>query len=336
MINQKGVLQIMANKLKDMKLTSVDLCKRGANPKSHIRLFKSRDGEKGGEEGMKLAKSYCIGDAEHMTTTLFKSLESIIADESLDSVEKQELMAESLQDFTLDVTDNIERWSESIGKADEPEEPDEPDDDYDDDDPEDEEGIQEKKTELGKGSCKKSSCRKSLDEKEGVYKMDETVIDIEKMSLEDQQILKSLQEKYAGTQAVEKSEPEIHPEVKKALNELDELKKSIEMERMTEVAKKYEIIGKKADELAPKLYELKKSGDAQYNDYVAVLDEMVQMQETSGVFKEYGSSRSGSGADLDGIVADLRKSMPEASREELIIKAYEMNPNLDSFSGKLK
>ena len=39
----------MANKLKDMELTSVDLCKRGANPMADIKLFKSADSqEKGG------------------------------------------------------------------------------------------------------------------------------------------------------------------------------------------------------------------------------------------------------------------------------------------------
>lgn len=323
----------MANKLKDMKLTSVDLCKRGANPKSHIRLFKSKNGAKGGEGEVKLAKNDCIGDAEHMTSTLFKSLESIIADDSLGSVEKQELMAESLQEFTLDVTEAIEGWSEAIGKSEKPEEPEEPEDGDDDEDAKEANEAQEDKAQLGKGA----DCKKCIID-EGVYKMAETVIEIEKMTAEDQQILKSLQEKYAGAQAapVEKSEPEIHPEVKKALDELSDLKKSVEMERMTEVAKKYEVIGKSADELAPKLYELKKSGGTNYDDYVAMLDEMVQMQEQSGIFKEHGTSRTGSGADLDGIVADLRKSMPEATQEELIIKAFEMNPNLDRFTGKLK
>ena len=164
-------------------------------------------------------------------------------------------------------------------------------------------------------------------------------INIESMSAEDQAILKQLEEKYSGGEA---EVQEMHPEVKKALDdvkkaqdEVAELKKAIEIEKLTGIAKKYEVIGKKSDELAPKLYELKKAGEQHYNDYVALLDEQVTMAE-NGVFKEIGSNRNGGGNDLKGIVDGIMKAEPTLTREQAICKAFETNPGLDQFTAKNK
>ena len=166
------------------------------------------------------------------------------------------------------------------------------------------------------------------------------MIDVAKMSPEDKAILDELKKKYAGEEGaegegVEKS-AEIHPEVQKALDEVAEIKKSLEMEKLTAVAKKYEVLGKKADETAKMLYDLKNSNEEAYNSVVKAYDEMVDTVEKSDVFKEYGSNREGSGSDLEGIVTDLRKSAPEMSYEQAVIKAFEINPNLDPMTGKLR
>ncbi len=63
--------------------------------------------------------------------------------------------------------------------------------------------------------------------------------------------------------------------------------------------------------------------------------------KTAGRGHKGQGARSGSGGkagatDLDGVVAELRKSMPNATQAELVIKAYETNPNLDPYTGKLK
>jgi len=130
----------MANKLKDMELTSVDLCKRGANPMADIKLFKSADSqEKGGrsmnqnenglfqrflsrvEKAVKEAQNTTItkadsaADLHTMTQAVEKSIQSIIADDSLSAVEKSEMMAESLQHFTMDATEGIQKWSRATG-----------------------------------------------------------------------------------------------------------------------------------------------------------------------------------------------------------------------------
>ena len=114
--------------------------------------------------------------------------------------------------------------------------------------------------------------------------------------------------------------------------EVEELKKSLEVERLTTVAKKYEVLGKKSDELAVKLYELKKAGGTVYDDYIALLDENVDMLTKSGMFREVGSSRQGSIGTEEtlGIKAqELQKSATGGmTAPDAIIKAWEENPDL--------
>lgn len=92
-----------------------------------------------------------------------------------------------------------------------------------------------------------------------------------------------------------KKSAEQSPEIKAAMEELANLKKSFEMKEMTEVAKKYAPLGKKEDELAQTLYEMKKSNEANFNAYIAILDESLAMVEKSGLFSEIGKSAGGSG-----------------------------------------
>ena len=132
--------------------------------------------------------------------------------------------------------------------------------------------------------------------------------------------------------------PELHPEVKKALDEnkelaarVEELQKSLEIKDLAAIAKKYEIIGKKPDELAPKLYDLKKAGGTAYDDFVGLLDEQVTMVEKGGLFSELGTSRSGAAGtdtELGAKVSELKKSNAEMSTPEAIVKAFEENPEL--------
>lgn len=155
--------------------------------------------------------------------------------------------------------------------------------------------------------------------------------------------------KGADAQAAEKpaaeagATTEMHPEVAKALAEfhelakkrdaeVEELKKSLEIEKLTSVAKKYEVLGKKADELAGKLYEMKKAGGTVYDDYVALLDESVETVNKSGIFGEIGSNNQGSAgteATLGMKAAELAKSAEGGMNStEAIIKAFEQNTEL--------
>lgn len=370
----------MANKLKPTELPSVDLCRKGANQKANIKLFKSAEAEGGGdgneEMGLidKLAKALAqtlgrafeekmqpitkadsAGQIRETTGALRKSLESILEDDTLSSVEKHDMMADSLQQFTLEATDLMDGWAQASGffKAedqdpdfddgdpdDEDEAPeDEPMDDDDDlendpdDDPDDDEEDDEDEP-VGKN---KSGCKPGIKKTEGKGVFDMATIDINKMSPEDKAVLEALEKKYAAEPdtIIQEGLGEMHPDVQKALDEVQELRKSLELKELEGVAKKYEVIGKKAPELAQKLYDLKKAGEQHYNDYVALLDEQVQMSN-SGIFKEYGTSRGGGPSDLDATVAELRKADPSLTQAQAIVKAYETNPALDPFTGRVK
>lgn len=122
---------------------------------------------------------------------------------------------------------------------------------------------------------------------------------------------------------------EMHPEVKKALAEMEELKKGLEMKEMSEVAKKYVTLGKKEDELASTLYEMKKSSPAAYDAYIAVLDQNLDLVNKSGIFAEIGKYGS-------YVHAAVAKSDPE-SRIEAIAKGYcEKDPDMDYNTAVMK
>ena len=402
----------MATKLKNMKLTSVDLVKQGANPKAHFKILKSAEGgetkdmsfintlKKGlnrvlgltpsAEQLNELAKSIGQDPYAVMEEALKKSAVSILKDEDLSGEEKKSMLETSIEQFCKAIKDEKD-----------PE-------DLDDED-------MEKKCETKKGkegssifsnlvsqsklrgvsdeiwtisSVFNDSLRKILEDtemdsdtkgtemekstneyikllqsavpkwangetakilKEKKEEGEETLveIDITKMSDEDRPIAEKLIAKYAKGTGTEDKQSEIHPDVKKALDELTEyrtkasaevaeLKKQLEMKDLVQVAKKYEILGKKPEELAEKLYELKKAGDNIYNEYTSILDEALNVTETSDLFKELGTSRSGGGAGLNEIVKELQKADPALTHEKAVAKAFEQHPELDPFTGELR
>lgn len=139
------------------------------------------------------------------------------------------------------------------------------------------------------------------------------------------------------------AESGLHPEVQKALadfkelakrqsEEIAELKKSLELEQLTTFAKKYEVLGKKADELAAKLYEMKKAGGSAYDEYVALLDESTAVLQNSGMFREIGKNTQGSAGAAQSLqikAAELAKSAAGGmASPDAIIKAFEENPEL--------
>lgn len=130
---------------------------------------------------------------------------------------------------------------------------------------------------------------------------------------------------------IEKS-AEQSPEIKAAMEDLANLKKSYEMDKMKTVAKKYAALNKKEDELAQTLYEMKKSNPANYDAYIAILDESLALVEKSGLFAEIGKSGSAGGsntglsgaeAKADAKAREIMKAAPDMSYTEAIAKAWE-------------
>ena len=101
---------------------------------------------------------------------------------------------------------------------------------------------------------------------------------------------------------------------------------------MTEIAKKYEIIGKKAEELVPVFKSLKAAGGDAYNQMITVLDASVTAVEKSGIFSEIGKKGSTGEADawtsIEKHAEEIQKSMPTLTRVQAIDKACEQHPEL--------
>lgn len=123
-----------------------------------------------------------------------------------------------------------------------------------------------------------------------------------------------------------------------AMERMEKLEKSIAMNEMVEVAKRYAPLGEKEDELAETLYEMKKSNSANYDAYIAVLDKSLDLVEKSGIFTEIGKSGAAYGSTygqatgtvgkIESIASEIQKSDATMSREAAIAKAWEQNPDL--------
>ena len=95
---------------------------------------------------------------------------------------------------------------------------------------------------------------------------------------------------------VEDMEKSASPAIKAALERMEALEKSYEMDKFTQIAKKYAPLGEKEDELAQRLYDMKKSSPENYDAYVAILDKSLGMVQKSGLFAEIGKSAGNTGA----------------------------------------
>ena len=293
-------------------------------------------------------------EMHEFTYALADSLCSIICDNSLTSESKKTLMAQSLEEFNTTVRGAMDSWTKGKKIT-------------DDNDSTEEAGIQKSDAEaeelekiLKNNGIKESEAETATADGEK-EETDTMKIDKSKMTAEEQAVLADFEKRYgmadepdtgntpdepiikdAGAESETGESTELHPEVAKALDEfreiskqrdaeVAELKKNLEIEKLKTVAKKYEVLGKNSDDLATKLYDLKKAGGTVYDDYVALLDENVETVTKSGLFGEIGSNQQGSmgtAQSLQTKAAEIGKSAGGMSSAEAIVKAFEDNPEL--------
>lgn len=136
-----------------------------------------------------------------------------------------------------------------------------------------------------------------------------------------------------------KDDSEVEKALREELKAVQELRKSMEMKEYMDIAKKYESIGKKPEELAKTLYDMKQAGEEVYKSYVDALDEQASIVEKSGLFVELGKSgsngpsyvsvgKSEAEGKIEAIAAEIRKSDASIGYHESIAKAWEQNPDL--------
>ena len=106
----------------------------------------------------------------------------------------------------------------------------------------------------------------------------------------------------------------------------------METRELTEIAKKYEVIGQKAEELVPLLKSLKSSPE-QYNKLVAALDSAAAASERA--FTEIGkrgstedTSKNAAWAKIEKKAEEIRKEKPELDYHTACDMACEQNPDL--------
>ena len=345
-------------------LVSVDLCQQGANPDAHICLFKNVDGKPQNSDPNPPA------NAPTAETSLFEKFANYLVNAFKSSannfpVEEFEKDAMSFNNITArqEVDENLWKYlrafEESVNSI------------VRDGDIE----AAQKTTKLNETLSQFSTKMQSLfpvlvgvndndgvqegvdkSKEEGDDNMDFNFDNIDKSKLTAEEMAtfqelakKSMTAPVEETPAepapvvTEKAAPvaeETNPVIAKALQELEDMKKSYSemMEQQAknhelEVAKKYTPLGKKPEELADTLYNLKKSGEANYNAFVAALDANLELANKSNLFTEvgkntHGATASGAEAKLSEIAKGFMKDDPNLNFNAAMVKACETNPEL--------
>lgn len=294
----------MAKRLKNVSVNSVDLCKQGANQRAFICLKKSMEGK----ENMSDLKTSIIQNVcKELNITMediCKALGVSMQEEQTQEQKIKKAMETSLISVLKDESKTAEQKEALLQKS------------------------------VNEFYSTVYDFAKSEQEEEE----QEEEMNINKMTEDDKAIYEKLKKKYETETQTEAKQQTLHPEVKKALKEaetakqeLEKLKKSLELKEFESIAKQYEVIGKNTEELATKLYDLKKSNEQAYSDYIAMLDEMLAMTEASGIFKEYGSSRAGAGSkkqQAEQRIQELMKSDTSLSYEAAFTKVCEESAEL--------
>lgn len=289
----------MAKKLKNVLVNSVDLCKQGANQRAFICLKKSMEGK---ETMSDLKTSIIQNVCKELNITIedvCKALGFSIQEQETQEQKIKKAMETSLISVLKDESKTTEQKEELLQKS------------------------------VNEFYSTVYDFAKEEQEQESEE------MDVNKMNEDDKAVYEALKKKY---ETEEPKQQTLHPEVKKALKEaetakqeLQELKKSLELKEFENIAKQYEVIGKNTEELAAKLYDLKKSNEQAYSDYIAMLDEMVEMTQASGIFKEYGSSRAGAGSkkqQAEQRIQELMKSDTSLSYEAAFTRVCEESAEL--------
>ena len=132
------------------------------------------------------------------------------------------------------------------------------------------------------------------------------------------------------------AEPEVPQFVKDAIAKSEEFMEGIKKKEMIEVAKKYEILGQKPEDLGAQLYDLKKSDEKMYNTCISMLDGQLALIEKSPAFAEIGKSghrgssvAGGSAEDkVNAKAREIMKADPSMNYTDAVAKAWIENPDL--------
>ena len=329
----------MPNKLKNLNITKVDLVPEGANPDAFVTMYKSKTPIRKSGEAESFAdklKDIKLDDVVRQiwqyTESLSSSLISILRDDNV--TDKKSAMDKSLEEFYGAATLSTEKWSGGSVS------------DYV------ATGSEEPQTATIVKALKAETLGILKSNNEGADNdMKIKDIDKDKLTDEEKKQLEAIVNKAGITKPEDDKDvkkikdesinhdPEdiykgLHPAVAAELKSLRKARDESEEREITAIAKKYEVIGKKSEELVPTLKSLKAAGGTAYQDMIGVLDMAVEAVEKSGAFTEIGKSGhsdvSGSTAiaKARAIADEIKKSNPTMSDTEAMAKTWETHPEL--------
>lgn len=123
------------------------------------------------------------------------------------------------------------------------------------------------------------------------------------------------------------------PAAKAELEALKKFREEAEDRELHAVAKSYEIIGKKDEELFPILKSLKASSQAAYDNMISALDSAKAAVEKSGVFAEIGKSGNGTmnsdpWAEAESKAVELMKNRSGINKNQALEAVFDSDPDL--------
>lgn len=176
------------------------------------------------------------------------------------------------------------------------------------------------------------------DKKENVVEKQEPVVEVKDAPKADE--VAKAKEEVAALEEQKKSElaklEQDRADLSKAketfnalISKLQEQVEKSETAESLQIAKKYELLGLKAEELAPQLKQLKASPEL-YDTMIKLLDTALTTQENLGVFAEIGKKGFDNGTvSVEKYAAEIQKANPSMSWRWAIEKAYEQHPELN-------
>lgn len=178
----------------------------------------------------------------------------------------------------------------------------------------------------------------------------EMKIDKSKLTPSELAFLESIEKRYAvdNDENVEKAAPtpkkepvqkstadvlkEIAPGLSDMLQGIQKRLESQEDNELFEIAKRYELLGKKPEELAPILKSTKKASEEAYKQVIATLDSALDIAKRSPLFKEVGSNGNGGSTDAEAQIAkraaEIRQANPKLNEYEARDQAFQEHPEL--------
>ena len=121
--------------------------------------------------------------------------------------------------------------------------------------------------------------------------------------------------------------------MKTELEELRKFKEAAEERELTEIAKRYTILGKKVEDLLPVMKSLKATSPEAYAQYIAGMDEAVNAVEKSGTFSEIGKRGTATNGDdawakIETAATEIQKSKAGMTWADAIDQACMQHPEL--------